>query len=59
MTESHKDGVQLILPDGSSLNDRINTMLKPDKSLTGNYYISQYCVSGSGNGSILMLKVIL
>ncbi|PNF38229.1 hypothetical protein B7P43_G12388 [Cryptotermes secundus] len=34
MAESHKDGVQLILPDSSCLNDVINTMLKPDKSLT-------------------------
>lgn len=40
MAESHKDGVQLILPDSSCLNDMINTMLKPDKCLTGNLYFT-------------------
>jgi len=29
LTGSHKDEVQLILPDGSSVNDTMNTMLEP------------------------------
>lgn len=57
MAESHKDGVQLILPDSSCLNDTINIMLKPDKSLTGNYCISQYYFSGSVG--LPVLKIIL
>lgn len=40
MAESRKGEVRLILPDSSCLNDKLNRMLKPNKSLTGNLYFT-------------------
>jgi hypothetical protein len=52
MAESHKDGVQLILPDSSCLNDKINRMLKPDRSLAGNLYFTLLYFRKCGSFSV-------
>jgi hypothetical protein len=55
MEESHRDGVQLILPDSSCLNDKINRMLKPDKSLTGNLHFTLLSFRKCGSFNVVIV----